>query len=199
MAEIQKVSPKHEAIMNFIMANPTLPRSQVAAHFGVTLPWLSTIIHSGTFRARLAEKQDQFFECSVVSEIEDKVMGVAHLAVEKMAEAIPYENDLGVLTNTLDKTMKTLGYGQKTIGTQVNIHQDNSQNVNNISGDDIARARDLIGKARQRAAGDIPLELPGNDVQEDTPHLESGVGTPDPQPALPAPDAEQAKQVLEGD
>ena len=72
-ASIQKVSHKHEAILNFLLANPTLQMGEVAVHFGVSFPWLSTIVHSHAFQDQLKRRQDQVFESAILGTVEEKL------------------------------------------------------------------------------------------------------------------------------
>lgn len=144
-AQIQKVSIKHDAILDFLVANPTAKRSEVAAVFGVTVPWLSTIIHSCAFQELLKQRQDLIFDVAVVRPIQEKLMGVASMAAERLMEAVQYESDTKTLNTVLDTTLANLGYGQKTVGIPVN--QQNNFNIT-VSKEELAGARALIGKVQ---------------------------------------------------
>ena len=69
--QIQKMSARHEAILQFMIANPTMKMSKVAAHFGVTGAWLSTIIWSDAFQNQLARRHDELFDVAVGRGIAD--------------------------------------------------------------------------------------------------------------------------------
>jgi hypothetical protein len=106
--QLQKLSPKHEAIMNWILENPEKPRRECAAFFGVTETWLSIIINSHCFQARLHERQEVIFSV-VASDIPTKLRGVASLALDRVGEALPVSNAEFAL-DVMDKTLKNLGF-----------------------------------------------------------------------------------------
>lgn len=156
-AQIAKVSIKHDAILDFLVANPTLKRSEVAGYFGVTVPWLSTIIHSCAFQDLLKQRQDLIFDVAVVQPIRDKLMGAANMAAEKLMEALTYETDTKTLNTVLDTTLANLGYGQKTVGIPVN--QQNNFTLN-ITKEDLAGAREMIGRVKQAEVPSLLESLP---------------------------------------
>lgn len=167
-AQIQKVSIKHDVLLDYLIANPTAKRSEVAAIFGVTQAWLSTIIHSCAFQEKLRQRQDQVFEVAVLRPIQEKLMGAANMAAERLMEVLPLESDAKTLNTILDTTLSNLGYGQKSVGTPI---QQTNVTVN-ISKEDLAGARALIGRA---AMGDpMPAVLlgPAPSAETYTPSLE---------------------------
>ncbi len=174
-AQIQKVSIKHDVLLDYLIANPTMKRSEVAAIFGVTQAWLSTIIHSCAFQEKLRQRQDQVFEVAVLRPIQEKLMGAANMAADRLMEVLPLESDVKTLNTVLDTTLANLGYGQKAAGTPVN--QQNNYTFN-ISKEDLAGARALIGRV---GAGPMPGVL-------------SGPAPAEEQVYIPAPE-----QIIEGD
>lgn len=108
-AEIKKVSIKHESIMNYIMENPQTPLRDVAAFFGISQSWLSTVIHSPAFQDRLAEKKDVLFHHTVVSTIKDKISVLAHKALDKLNEDIDFMSTKET-RETAEMALEGLGY-----------------------------------------------------------------------------------------
>ncbi len=160
-AQIKKVSIKHEEIMNFMLANPILPVGEVAAHFGVTFPWLSTIIHSDAFQDRLKKKQEELFDCAVLQTVPEKVEAATQVTLDAYLEKVPTLT-ADQLISAQDKLLNRLGYGTKngnglTIGanSQVNVQ------MNQVSGDILKEARDRIGK-NQVGQADSPPALQDN-------------------------------------
>ena len=88
---IQTVSTKHEAIINFMLANPTMRLQDVAAHHGVSGPWLSVLIHSDAFQARLKAKSEVLFGLTV-RPLAEKINAVAHRAVDRLLEKVDDPN-----------------------------------------------------------------------------------------------------------
>lgn len=114
-AQIQKMSTRHEAILNFILANPTMSYGQVAAEFGVTPSWLSTIIHSHAFQEQLAARQDELFDVAVVQPIGNKLEAAVSMGLDKYIEKIPTMTTDQVMSGT-DRLLGRLGYGTKSGG-----------------------------------------------------------------------------------
>jgi len=116
MAEIKRVTVKHEAIMDFMMMNPTEPLGKVAMHFGVSQPWLSTIIHSDAFQNQLKEKSAEFYT-STVMPLREQLMGVARVGVEKLGQALENaspSSDKEFISSASDLILKNLGFAPKS-------------------------------------------------------------------------------------
>lgn len=156
MAEVQikTVRTKHEAIMNFIIANPTLTYGQVAAEFNVTPAWLSVIVNSSAFQDRLKEKQEKLYEASVLAPLGDKLAAAADLTLEKYLEKVPTLSG-DQLISASDKLLNRLGYGTKGGNGSTHIGQMNVQvNSNHVPREVIEQARRKIGAGSQMGPAD---------------------------------------------
>jgi len=127
-AQIAKVSIKHDAIMDYLMTNPTQPMSEVAAYFKVSACWLSTIIHSDVFQMQLETKKDKMFGSTVLP-LREKLLGVAHVGVEKLGEALNNAStisDKQFIADTTDSVLKNLGFSPKSVAPNSNLTQNNT-------------------------------------------------------------------------
>lgn len=159
--QIQKVSVKHDAIMDYLIANPAAPLSEVAVHFGMTQPWLSTVIHSDAFQAVLKEKQEIVLNSTIVP-LREKVLGVAHLGIEKLGEAMDNASavsDKEFIADTTDSILKNLGFSPKSAPptTQQNVQ-------NNFFGVD----KDALASAREKMKEVHAEEPEGNLIEQKT-------------------------------
>lgn len=111
-SQIAKVSHMHVAIMDYMVANPTVRKGQVAAHFGVTNTWLSIIINSHAFQDMLRQRQDEFFGAVVVP-LREKIIGVADQALDRLAEKIEVMESREAL-ETADALLHRLGFAPNT-------------------------------------------------------------------------------------
>jgi hypothetical protein len=125
MAAPAKLSPTHEEIMRFVLANPG-PRlvTRTAEYFGYTVAWVSTLMNSDAFRAKLATLEREA-DVAVVADIPAKLRGVAGLALDALAEEVVECTKGGAsiihrefLAETADLALRRLGYGDKAGGTQ---------------------------------------------------------------------------------
>lgn len=197
----QKVSHRHEAIINYMVSNPTAKLGQVAVKFGMTQSWLSVLIHSSSFKAKLQARQETIFTEEVCATVEERLMGVASVATDRLLELVPRETDVRVITNAMDKTLKNLGYGQKTVGTP--LQQNNTLVINGgaVTASTLNRARDLVGAARNVTEVE-PLEesesVGGSDLPQISEGGESSLGALDPIAALLAGSPLQEPEISPG-
>ena len=164
---VQRVSTKHVEIMNYMLLNPTHKLADVARHFGLTQPWLSCIIHSEAFQARLAEKQGEIFNGTVLP-VKEKIAALAHQALDQIADRMPMMKDETVAA-IADSTLDRLGFGSKALAPQA-PGQASTVNVNINLRQELEDARRLIGAA--------PAVLPALEVMVDGQRAPIGIGGP---------------------
>lgn len=148
------MSHKHEEILNFLLLNPLMRMADVAAHFDVTFPWLSTIVHSHAFQDQLSRRKDQVFDSAVLAPIEDKLGAAAQITLDAYIEKVPILTP-DQLISAQDKLLSRLGYGTKSpgangIGTQINVQ------INQVSKNVLKEARDRIGETKVGAPDSLP-------------------------------------------
>jgi hypothetical protein len=151
MPEIQRVSHTHNAIMDYMLANPGVSLGEVAAHFKYSQPWLSCIIHSDAFQSLMREKQGVIFHTTVLP-IREKLHAVGHQVLDRLAERIPLENDVAVLARTSEGVLDRLGFGSKTGGNTYILNQTNNTQVNTLRSE-LDNARALLGKVEKPVIG----------------------------------------------
>lgn len=142
-ASIKKVSIKHEAILQYLLAHPTWRLQDVAAVFEVTPTWLSIIINSDSFQHRLSQCQGVIFDETIVP-IRARLEALAHLSIERLSERIESSHDIKELRETAKMTLANLGYGTPAAQIQ------QTQNIINIhhSREELKSARRLIGSVQ---------------------------------------------------
>jgi hypothetical protein len=197
----QTVSNRHNAIIDYMVANPTARLKTVAAEFQITQSWLSVLIHSSAFKAKLQARQDLVFNEEVQATVEERLMGVASVATDRLLELVPKETEVKVIADTMDKTLKALGYGQKMVGTAVQQNNTLVLNGGSISPDGLRRAQKLVGAARN-VLEVKPLDQPESVGSPDVPEVPAGgegeVGALDSISALLSGTAFEASEVSEG-
>lgn len=142
--ELLNISHVHEAIMNWMIANPQRSLKECAAEFGYTQSWISTIIHSNLFQARLKEKQEQVFS-GMATNINEKLVAGANMGLEKLVDHLETSADPKFIKETTTMMLDKLGFGAalKTGNSVVN----NAPVQNNFymaSPADLAQARGRI-------------------------------------------------------
>lgn len=164
--QIAKTSHRHVAIAEFLVAHPTMKKSEVAEAFGVTQPWLSVIIHSDAFQAMLAEKQAEAYRY-LIAPLAEKMSHLAHRAVDKLTEQVEVSSDVGVLlevgrfaTDRITWDGKPLA--QQAGGVTVNVMQ--------------PVVAEILREAQQRARESRRLEHRSDEIEVD----DSGTHSPAP-------------------
>ena len=122
--QVLRLSHRHDQILQHMIANPTEKLGDVAARFEVSQSWLSVIVHSDTFQEELRKKHAEVFHPAQLS-IQERLTGMAHLALDKLGEEIDNGKVApGLLLETADSVLDRLGYGTKPAGggnSQTNV------------------------------------------------------------------------------
>ena len=137
-----RLSHCHEAVMNWMLLNPDRSLRECADHFGYTQSWLSTLIHSDIFQAKLAERQEGI-RARIADSIPRKLRMAADIGVEKLATHLEKSEDPDFILDATDKLLHRLGYAPaRSAGAP--IAQQGSGNVQNnffVSAGDLEAAR----------------------------------------------------------
>ena len=142
--QIAKLSPRHETIITFLIANPQMKRGDIARHFGVTQSWLSVIINSDAFVAKLNKRQDEFHSEATTS-IKEKLNTLAHMSLDRMINAVETVPDIDQVRQIGTAALDRLGYSKPNGGSLSRgpalIQQNNFLTVD---AGDLAAARNRI-------------------------------------------------------
>lgn len=142
MAEVQlkKMGITHEAVMDWLLLNPEKTQGQCAEYFGITEQWLSVVVNSDCFQARLRERR-MLMDHRVTDITEGRLKGVIQKGLERLEQMVETVPDPRFVLDTTDKMLARLGYGPKSGPAVVNNTQNNTYV---ISKDVLARARNEI-------------------------------------------------------
>lgn len=86
--QIDRISYTHDAVIDFIIANPQASQGQIAAQFGYTPAWMSIIINSDAFQARLRSRRNEVVDPALVATVNDRFKGVLSRSLEKLADLL---------------------------------------------------------------------------------------------------------------
>lgn len=160
--QIQKVTERHRAIAEWLIANPDRTHGECAAEFRLSPTWLSIIINSQIFQDYQTTLNSAILNQTVVP-LREKLLGVSHRAVEKLGDAVEVSLDGKFLLDAADRTAKLLGYGANQAGMSNAVVQQN--NFYSVDKDTLAQARSRILEV-SGAAGDRG-EIPALGVRDD--------------------------------
>lgn len=115
---IAKVRYSHDAMIDLIVAEPWIQQNTLAEIFDRTPGWISQVINSDAFQARLAERKEQLIDPVLVASIKDRINAVAARSLELIQEkldqplaATMLKDDF--LLRAADLSTKALGYGAR--------------------------------------------------------------------------------------
>lgn len=117
MPEIQKVRNIHDAIIDTMIAAPTLSQGELAKQFGYTQGWMSIILNSDSFRDALKRRREEIIDPKLLATVEDRLTAVANKAMERMLERLDLSSSSisnGELTKMVEVTTKGLGLGPQS-------------------------------------------------------------------------------------
>jgi hypothetical protein len=137
--------------MRYMIANPTATTRQIAAAFGVTSVWISALINSDIFRSRYNELQEKL-DGATIMPLREKLVGIANAAADKLMEQMEHIDDPKFIKETMNDTLKALGYGAKG---QTNVFMPGASQTNNTVSADVLHAAQA-----KRAKLLYPIEEP---------------------------------------
>ncbi len=88
MTAIARVKYHHDAMIDMIVAEPSIHQNEIAARFGFSPTWVSIIINSDAFQARLRERKDALVDPLIRATVEDRLTAVANKAMEKLMDRL---------------------------------------------------------------------------------------------------------------
>lgn len=151
MAEVAKLTETHHQMMLWLVQNPGKRLADMSAEFGYSVPWLSQIINSNIFQARLKELQNVEDVC-VLADLPAKLRGLTSQAVDELAVAVDDASKDSsklihrtFLMEVAELGLKSLGYGPKPASAPVAppFMQQNNTFVT-VSPEVLAKAREKL-------------------------------------------------------
>lgn len=160
--QLGRLSITHEAVMDWLLCNPG--RGQMrdcAEHFGFTRAWLSSMVWSDAFQAKLADKKEELFAASVIP-VREQINGIALRAMDRLAEKIEETEDGKFLLDTADKMLHKLGYAPK-VDLAPGVTSNTQNNYYGVDAGLLAQARENAkkggGTPSLKALGKAPHEV----------------------------------------
>ncbi len=137
---IKNVSHTHDQLINYMLENPQATNREIALFFEYTEAWVSTIIHSDAFQDKLKTRQEEVFT-RVAADIPQRMGVLAHMAIDRMEEALENCTNPDFALDAFDKVMQRNGYGvaKATTGVSTAVQQNFF-----LTKDDLSGARQTI-------------------------------------------------------
>lgn len=111
-AGIVKVSYSHDAMIDLIIREPTVTMKELGELFGYTAGWVSRIVASDSFQARLAERKAVLVDPHVAQSLNERLSGVVIHAVDIVSEKLGAEQSASYAMDALGVASSALGMGR---------------------------------------------------------------------------------------
>ena len=86
--QIAKVRYTHEDCIDCILANPGISQNDLAARYGMSAAWMSVVINSDIFQAKLAERRTELVDPVLKASIEERFRALAVRSLEVLQEKL---------------------------------------------------------------------------------------------------------------
>lgn len=108
--QIQSMSPRHQAIADWLLANPSMKRGDLAKEMGVSESWLSIVIHSDVFQLYFAARREKH-EDLLRTKIVGKQLEVTLQALDRLKTVLDDDKvDGRLVLDVAEKTAERLGF-----------------------------------------------------------------------------------------
>lgn len=120
---VKRIRYDHDALIDMILARPEMNQNELAAMIGFSVPWISRVMCSDAFQARLAERKTEIIDPAIKAEIEEKLRVSTRRSldiVQERLDTLPagqLRTDLAL--ETLKITTKALGFGAREGGRAI--------------------------------------------------------------------------------
>jgi hypothetical protein len=113
---LQRTHYSHEAMIDVILANPTMTQRELAKQFSRSENWISVVMGSDAFQAALAKRRDDVMDPFLVATIEERFRGLATQSLQVIADKLETSKNTDLALKALDISSKALGFGARGSG-----------------------------------------------------------------------------------
>lgn len=110
---IKRVRYTHDAMIDLIIENPWVAQGELAKHFGYTEGWVSIIINSDAFQARLEARKDQLIDPAIRLSLNERFNAVVARSLTVLQEKL--SRPVGEIPDNL--VLRAVEIGAKALGT----------------------------------------------------------------------------------
>lgn len=111
---LKRVHYSHEAMIDVIIAEPTITQNELAKRFERSVPWVSIIMGSDAFQAALAKRRDDLLDPFLVATVEERFRGLAQQSLQVISEKLEKTQNTDLAIKALEISSKALGFGART-------------------------------------------------------------------------------------
>lgn len=115
---IAKVRYSHDAMIDLLVQDPAIRQNDLAVIFDRSPAWISQIINSDAFQARLEERRGELVDPIIRQTIEERIRALAQVSLDKLMERVvsPLAPTDDFLLRTTELSLRAAGYGARVGG-----------------------------------------------------------------------------------
>lgn len=116
MGLLKKVSYTHDAMIDLIIArHGDISQNELAQTFGYTAAWISNILASDSFQARLALRKNELVDPGIRLDVENGFKALVLRSIELLHEKLAQPNvGANTILRTLEISSRAAGYGARS-------------------------------------------------------------------------------------
>lgn len=120
---IARVKYSHDAMIDLLIANPEVKQGELAQQFGYTQAWVSRVMNSDAFLARLAQRKSDLVDPSIALTLDEKFRALANQSLDVIMDKLQVTKNPDTALKALELSSKALGYGarQQNLNVQQNF------------------------------------------------------------------------------
>lgn len=116
-SRLQKVRYSHEAMIDVLIAEPTITQNELAVRFGRSRSWISIVMGSDAFQGALAKRRDDISNPELIATLEERYRGLADQSLRVLSDKLEASQNPDLALKSLEIAGKALGFGARGAGT----------------------------------------------------------------------------------
>lgn len=100
-------------MIDLILQRPGISQAEIALYFNYTPGWVSRVMGSDSFQARLAERKDEVVTPCVKAELEQRMVTLAHQSLDVLTSKLKATGSPDLAVKTLELSAKALSMGAR--------------------------------------------------------------------------------------
>jgi hypothetical protein len=118
---LKKVRYTHDAMIDQIIANPGVSEIELGELFGYSKQWVSRLMCSDAFQARLALRKEEIVDPKLTATVEERMRGIAMQSLQIITDNLEANPNFGNAMKAAELTLKGMTYGARPQVTNNNF------------------------------------------------------------------------------
>ena len=106
---LKRMAYHHDAMVDLILQDPTVTSRELGEVFGLTPAWVSRVLASDSFQARLAQRKGALLDPIIARSLNDRLRTVAIRSMDIIEEKLAAEPSASYAMDALE--LATMGLG----------------------------------------------------------------------------------------